>query len=48
MADLPNANLEQFEKFKKIARTENDTSVFMLNLNRYTVEAKFPDGDLYV
>ena len=47
MADLPNVNHEQIAEFKRIAISDNDTSVLMLNLNRYTANASYPDGDLY-
>lgn len=33
MADLPNVNVEQIEEFKRLANTDGDTSVVMLNLN---------------
>ena len=45
MADLPNVNHEQIAEFKRIAASDNDTSVLMLNLNRYTPDASYPDGD---
>ena len=47
MADLPNVNVEQIEEFKKLANTDGDTSVLMLNLNRYRSEAGYPNGELY-
>ena len=47
MADLPNVNVEQIEEFKRLASTDEDTSVFMLNLNRYRPEAGYPSGKLY-
>ena len=47
MADLPNVHHEQIAEFKRIAASDNDTSVLMLNLNRYTEEANYPDGTLY-
>ena len=47
MADLPNTNNEEIEKFKIIAESENDGPVLMLNLNRYRPEAKYPVGKLY-
>ena len=43
MADLPNVNVEQIEEFKRLANTDGDTSVLMLNLNRY----RHPNGELY-
>lgn len=47
MADLPNVNVEQIEEFKRLASTDGDTSVLMLNLNRYRPEADYPNGELY-
>jgi len=47
MADLPNVHHEQIDEFKRIAGSANDTSVLMLNLNRYTADASYPDGALY-
>ena len=47
MADLPNVHHEQIAEIKRIAASDNDTSVLMLNLNRYTKEANYPDGALY-
>ncbi len=32
---------------RAIAKSGNDQPVLMLNLNRYTPEADFPNGDLY-
>ena len=47
MADLPNVNAEQIEEFKRLADTGGDTSVLMLNLNRYRPEEGYPNGELY-
>ena len=47
MADLPNVHHEQIAEFKRIAASDNDTSVVLLNLNRYIAYAGYPDGDLY-
>ena len=47
MADLPNVNIEEIEKFKEIAGTSKDCSIIMLNLNEYSAEADFPNGNLY-
>ncbi len=47
MADLPNVNVEQIEEFKSLANTDEDTSVLMLNLNRYRPEAGYPSDKLY-
>ena len=47
MADLPNVNVEQIEEFKRLANTDEDASVLMLNLNRCRPEAGYPSGKLY-
>ena len=47
MADLPDVNIEEIEKFKEIAGTSKDCSIIMLNLNEYSAEAEFPNGELY-
>jgi uncharacterized protein (DUF1330 family) len=47
MADLPSVNAAEIETFRQIARSETDGPVFMLNLNKYRPEARYPDGDLY-
>ena len=47
MADLPDTNNEEIEKFKMIAKSQNDGPVFMLNLNRYRPEANYPVCKLY-
>ena len=47
MANLPNVNVEQIEEFKRLANTDGDNSVLMLNLNRYRPEAGYPNGKLY-
>ena len=47
MADLPNVNIAEIEKFKEIAGTSKDCSIIMLNLNEYNAEAEFPNGKLY-
>ena len=47
MADLPNVNIEQINEFKRKANSSEDHSVLMLNLNRYTPEAGYPNGKLY-
>ena len=50
MADLPNVNVEQIKEFKRLANTDEDTSVLMLNLNRYRPEAgcRFHKDDPYL
>ena len=47
MADLPSVNIAEIENFKRISTSSADTSVFMLNLNRYSEEAGYPEGTLY-
>ena len=47
MADLPSVNIAEIENFKRISESDADTSVFMLNLNRYSVDAGYPRGALY-
>ena len=47
MADLPSVNHSEIEVLKKTAQTNSDSSVFMLNLNKYRVEAELPHGQLY-
>jgi len=47
MADLPSVNHSEIEIFKQIAQASSDGPVFMLNLNKYKVEADFPHGQLY-
>ena len=47
MADLPVVNHSELEKIEAIAGSADDTSVVMLNLNRYSSEANFPEGALY-
>ena len=47
MADLPSVNIAEIENFKRISNSSADTSVFMLNLNRYSEEAGYPEGTLY-
>lgn len=47
MANLPNTNNEEIENFKKIAGSNDDRPVLMLNLNRYRPKAQYPDGKLY-
>jgi hypothetical protein len=47
MADLPSVNQAQIELLREIAHNNTDGPVFMLNLNKYTPEAGYPDGQLY-
>ena len=41
-------NRAEFSIIQKIAASANDGPVLMVNLNGYTSEAGFPDGDLYL
>ena len=47
MTDLPNFNFEEAQIFQDIASSDHDHPVFMLNLNRYKVEADYPSGHIY-
>lgn len=47
MADLPLVNTEEIDAFRRIAQSDADGPVFMLNLNKYNANAKFPYGRLY-
>jgi uncharacterized protein (DUF1330 family) len=47
MAEVKNRNDDEFQIIKGIANSGNDGPVLMLNLNRYSAEAAFPDGELY-
>lgn len=47
MADLPNVNADEIDAFRRIAHSAADGPVFMLNLNKYTATANYPDGQLY-
>ncbi len=47
MADLPSVNTAEIEVFKRIAQSDADGPVFMLNLNKYRAEAQYPTGKLY-
>jgi len=47
MADLPNVNSAEIEVFKRIAQSNADGPVLMLNLNKYRVEAQYPTGKIY-
>ncbi len=47
MADLPNVNMQEIETFRSIAGSGEDRPVLMLNLNRYTAAAQYPEGGLY-
>jgi hypothetical protein len=47
MAELPSMNPTEIETVHSIAQSSADGPVLMLNLNRYRLEARFPDGQLY-
>ena len=47
MADLPSINAAEMEIVEGVARGDSDRPVFMLNLNRYTAAAQYPEGQLY-
>ena len=47
MAEVKNRNDEEIGIIREIAASENDKPVLMLNLNRYSKAAAFPDGELY-
>jgi len=40
-------NPAEFAEIEKIAASEQDGPVLMMNLNRYVPEAHYPNGDLY-
>ena len=40
-------NLAEFAEIEKIAASEQDGPVLMMNLNRYLPEAQYPNGELY-
>ena len=46
MAELPSANMEELDLIERIASSESDTSVLMINLNRYAPDADSPNGQL--
>ena len=47
MAEVKNRNDAEFQIIREIANGGNDKPVLMLNLNRYSAAAAFPDGELY-
>ena len=47
MAELPSANMEELNVIERIASSESDTSVLMINLNRCAPDADYPNGQLY-
>ena len=48
MAELPSADMEELYGIESLASSESDTSVLMINLNRYAQDANYPDGHLYI
>ncbi len=47
MAELPSTNRAEIDMVSQIAQSDADRPVFMLNLNKYKLEAQFPHGQLY-
>ncbi len=47
MAEVKNRNDDEIQVIREIANSGNDRLVLMLNLNRYSKAAAFPDGELY-
>ena len=45
--ELPNVNSATIERMQLAAKNPNAGPVFMLNLNKYSSSAGFPDGALY-
>lgn len=45
--EAPFRNADELEKIKAIAGTAQDGPIVMMNLNRYTPAAGYPDGALY-
>ena len=41
------ANMSELDVIENIASSESDTSVLMINLNRYAPDADYPNGQLY-
>ena len=46
--ELPNANFATIERMQLAAKNPNSGPVFMLNLNKYSSTAGFPDGALSI
>jgi hypothetical protein len=44
MAEIPSTNPDEIDALKRIAQSDPDGPVFMLNLNKSRAEAGFPDG----
>jgi len=47
MAELPSMNASEIELVRQIASSDSDRPVLLLNLNKYTPEAHYPQGALY-
>ena len=47
MTELPSANMAELDVIESIASSESDTSVLMINLNRYAPDADYPNRQLY-
>lgn len=47
MAEVKNRNDDEIQIIRQIAGSGTDKPVLMLNLNRYSAAAAFPDGELY-
>jgi uncharacterized protein (DUF1330 family) len=47
MAVLPGVNATELETIQRIAGSDTDAPALMLNLNKYTADAHYPDGRLY-
>ena len=45
--ELPNVNFDTIERMQVAAKNPNAGPVFMLNLNKYSIAAGFPDGAIY-
>ena len=46
-SELPNVNFATIERMQVAAKNPNAGPVFMLNLNKYSIAAGFPDGAIY-
>ena len=46
-SELPNVNFATLEWMQIAAKNPNAGPVFMLNLNKYSIAAGFPDSALY-
>ena len=46
-SELPNVNFATIDRMQEAAKNPNAGPVFMLNLNKYSIAAGFPNGALY-